>query len=308
MNVTALAGGVGGAKLLVGLDRALAHAGGDLTAVVNTGDDATVYGLHVSPDVDIVTYWLGGRADYARGWGIEGDSFDVVDALAGLGAESWFRLGDRDMATCIYRTERLRGGATLSSVTDDIRRRLGVDARILPMSDDPVRTIIECADGRTLEFQEWFVRERCEPTVSGVRFAGLADAKPAPGVLDAITHADVVVVCPSNPIVSIGPILSLTGVRDALRAHPRVAAVSPLVNGVPLKGPADKLLDAAGERVSAAGVAAMYADFCTTFAVDASDTTPGSEVEGLGMDCIKLDTLMVTHDVAEALARSLLEG
>jgi LPPG:FO 2-phospho-L-lactate transferase len=306
VNVTALAGGVGGAKLLVGLARALEGAGA-LTAVVNTGDDTSVYGLHVSPDVDIVTYWLGGRADYARGWGVAGDTFTVVDELARLGAESWFRLGDRDMATCIYRTERLRAGATLSAVTDDIARRLGVTARVMPMSDDPVRTLIECSDNRTLEFQEWFVRERCEPAVSGVRFAGLQDAKPAPGVLDAIAHADLVVVCPSNPIVSIGPILSLTGVRDALRAHRRVVAVSPLINGVPLKGPADKLLAAAGHDVSAAGVAAMYADFCNVFVVDATDATPAADVAAHGIGCVQLDTVMVTHDVAERLARSLLE-
>lgn len=306
MNVTALAGGVGGAKLLVGLARALARDG-RLTAVVNTGDDASVYGLHVSPDVDIVTYWLAGRADYERGWGIAGDTFAVVDALAGLGAESWFRLGDRDMATCIYRTERLRAGATLSGVTDDIRRRLGVAARVLPMSDDPVRTAIECADGRTLEFQEWFVREACEPRVARVGFAGLDDAKPAPGVTDSIAQADAVVLCPSNPIVSIGPIVALPGVRAALRAHPRVLAVSPLVNGAPIKGPADKLMAATGHDVSAAGVAALYSDFCDVFVADSSELAPAEEIAAAGPRCVKLGTLMTDHRAAERLARALLE-
>jgi LPPG:FO 2-phospho-L-lactate transferase len=305
VKVTALAGGVGGAKLLVGLKRAL-DDDGELTAVVNTGDDSTIYGLHVSPDVDIVTYWLAGRADYERGWGIAGDSSEVVDALARLGAEAWFRLGDRDMATCIYRTERLKDGATLSAVTDDIRRRLGIAARVIPMSDDPVRTIIDCADGRVLEFQEWFVRERCEPSVAEVRFAGMADAKPAPGVIDALEAADVIVICPSNPIVSIGPILSLPGVRAALRAHPRVVAVSPLVNGAPLKGPADKLMGAVGEDVSAAGVAAMYGDFCDAFVVDATETADERSITSPGMRGVKLDTLMTTHDVSERLARELL--
>jgi LPPG:FO 2-phospho-L-lactate transferase len=305
VNVTALAGGVGGAKLLVGLSRAL-EGSGELTTVVNTGDDCTIYGLHVSPDVDIVTYWLAGRADYERGWGLAGDTFEVVDALGRLGADSWFRLGDRDMATCVYRTDRLRSGATLTSVTDDIRRRLSVAARILPMTDDPVRTMIDCTDGRTLEFQEWFVRERCEPSVAQVRFAGLADAKPAPGVIDAIAQAELVVVCPSNPIVSIGPIVSLPGVRDALRAHPRVAAVSPLINGVPLKGPADKLLAATGHDVGAAGVASMYSDFCDAFVVDATDSTAEEDVTGPGIRCVRLDTLMTTHAVSERLARSLL--
>ena len=304
MNVTALAGGVGGAKLLVGLARALAGTG-RLTAVVNTGDDSVIYGLHVSPDVDIVTYWLAGVADFERGWGIQGDTFRVVDALAELGAESWFRLGDADMATCLYRTDRLRSGASLSIVTDDIRRRLDVDARVLPMSDDPVRTMIECEDGRTLEFQEWFVRERCEPAVAQVRFGGLADAKPAPGVIEAIEHADLVVLCPSNPIVSIGPIVSLPGVRHALRQHRRVVAVSPLIDGLPLKGPADKLLRAAGEEISAAGVAAMYADFCDTFVIDAADSTAEDEITARGTRCVKLDTVMTTHDVSERLARSI---
>jgi LPPG:FO 2-phospho-L-lactate transferase len=175
------------------------------------------------------------------------------------------------------------------------------------MSDDPVRTSIECADGAILEFQEWFVRERCEPAVARVHLAGIDDAKPAPGVIDSIEHADAVIVCPSNPIVSIGPILALFGVRDALRRHPRVIAISPLVNGAPLKGPADKLLDAAGEDVSAAGVAALYADFCDTFVVDASDLTAEEDVAARGPRCVKLDTLMTTHDVSGRLAHSLLE-
>lgn len=306
MKVTALAGGVGGAKLLVGLARALDE--GALTAVVNTGDDAVIYGLHVSPDVDIVTYWLAGRADTERGWGLKGDTFRVVDALGELGAESWFRLGDADMATCIYRTERLRSGASLSAVTDEIRRRLGVDARVIPMSDDAVGTIVECTDGRTLEFQEWFVKERCEPAVSEIAFDGIDDAKPAPGVLDALHDADAVVLCPSNPVVSIGPILALPGVREALRSHPRVIAVSPLINGAPLKGPADKLLAAVGEGAGAAGVAAMYADFCDAFVVDATDAVDGAEVEARGPLCLRLDTIMTDHDASERLARALLSA
>jgi LPPG:FO 2-phospho-L-lactate transferase len=304
VKVTALAGGVGGAKLLVGLARALGD--GDLTAVVNTGDDSVVYGLYVSPDVDIVTYWLAGLADTERGWGLEGDTFEVVDALGDLGVPSWFRLGDRDMATCLHRTERLGSGATLSGVGDEIRRLLGVGARVIPMSDDPVRTTIECSDGRVMEFQEWFVKERCEPAVADVRLAGIEDAKPAPGVLDALRDADVVVLCPSNPVVSIGPILSLPGVRQVLREHERVSAVSPLVNGVPLKGPADKLLAATGSDVGAAGIAALYADFCDTFVIDVTDSTTEVEIEGLGPRCLRLDTIMTDHDASERLARALL--
>jgi LPPG:FO 2-phospho-L-lactate transferase len=306
VKITALAGGVGGAKLLVGLARVI--DANDLTAIVNTGDDATVYGLHVSPDVDIVTYWLAGVADTQRGWGLEGDTFTVVDALKNIGGSNWFRLGDRDMATCLYRTQRLASGLTLSAVTDDIRSALGVSTRVLPMSDDPVRTMIDCSDGRTLEFQEWFVKERCEPDVAGIEFAGLEDAKPGPAVLDAIEAADVVVLCPSNPIVSIGPIVSLPGVRDALAEHPSVIAVSPLINGVPLKGPADKLLAAAGDEVSAAGVAARYADFCDTFVVDSTDATVVAAIEVLGMRSIKVDTVMPDHDASARLARALLES
>jgi LPPG:FO 2-phospho-L-lactate transferase len=290
----------------VGLARVL--DAGDLTAIVNTGDDATVYGLHVSPDVDIVTYWLAGVADTQRGWGLDGDTFTVVEALERIGGTSWFRLGDRDMATCLYRTERLAAGLTLSAVTDDLRRALGVDTRVLPMSDDPVRTMIDCADGRTLEFQEWFVKERCEPDVAGIDFAGLTDAKPGPAVLDAIESADVIVLCPSNPIVSIGPIVSLPGVRDALQAHPLVIAVSPLINGVPLKGPADKLLAASGDDVSATGVAARYAEFCDTFVVDETDATVAGAIEVLGMRCLKLDTIMRDHDASARLARALLDA
>lgn len=303
MKVTALAGGVGGAKLLVGLARAIGAA--ELTAIVNTGDDATMYGLHVSPDVDIVTYWLAGIADTDRGWGIAGDTFNVVDALAAMGADAWFRLGDRDMATCLYRTERLRAGATLSETTDDIRKRLGVGARVLPMSDEAVRTSITTDDGRTLEFQEWFVKERCEPAVVAVAFDGIAGAKPGPDILDALHDADVVVLCPSNPIVSIGPIVALPGVRDALRSHATVVAVSPLINGAALKGPADKLLASLGEDATAAGVAAMYSDFCDTFVIDATDETDAGAIESLGMRCRRLDTIMTDHDVSTRLARAL---
>ena len=305
MKVAALAGGVGGAKLLVGLDRVLDP--GDLTAIVNTGDDAIVYGMHVSPDVDIVTYWLAGMADTERGWGLRDDTFTVVEAIERLGGPAWFRLGDRDMATCIHRTRRLASGLTLGAAADEIRRALGVRATVLPMSDDAVRTTVECSDGRRLEFQEWFVMERCEPDVARVVFEGLADAKPGPGVIDALERADVVVVCPSNPIVSIGPILELPGVRDALRAHPRVVAVSPLINGSPLKGPADKLLAAAGDEVSAAGVAARYADFCDVFAIDSTDATPPVAIETLGMGCMKTDTVMTDHDASARLARALLD-
>ena len=304
MNVTALAGGVGGSKLLVGLQDAL--PAGDLTAIVNTADDATIYGVHVSPDVDIVTYWLSDRADTARGWGIEGDSFNLVAGLGRLGVDTWFQLGDADFATCVFRTDRLGEGATLSAVTDEIRRSLDVPTRILPMTDDPVRTRIVTDDGRTLEFQEYFVKERQEPEVREVRFAGIADAKPAPGVVDAITEADTVILCPSNPVVSLAPILALIGVRDALRDHPRVLAVTPIVRGRALKGPADRLLPTVGAEVSASGVANLYADLCDIFVVDASDAEEADLIEA-PIRAVVEDTLMTDRSASLRVARALLE-
>ena len=304
VKVTALAGGVGGAKLLVGLDRAV---GTDLTAIVNTGDDARLYGVHVSPDVDIVTYWLSGLADTERGWGIRGDSFEVVDALARLGHESWFRLGDRDFATCIYRTERLENGESLSAITEHIRKTLGVRPAILPMTDARVATMVRTSDGRLLDFQEYFVKERTEPDVIEVSFDGIEGAVPAPGVLDSIASADVVVLCPSNPIVSIGPIVGLAGVRAALRRHPRVVGVSPIVRGAALKGPADRLLRSLGAQASASGVAEMYADFCDAFVVDASDEEELAKVEAAGMTAFAYDTIMRDLDSSERLALFLVD-
>ena len=304
MTVTALAGGVGGSKLLVGLQDAL--PAGDLTAIVNTADDATIYGVHVSPDVDIVTYWLSDRADTARGWGIEGDSFNLVAGLERLGVDTWFQLGDADFATCVFRTGRLGEGATLSAVTDEIRRSLEVPTRILPMTDDPVRTRIVTDDGRTLEFQEYFVKEHQKPEVREVRFAGIADAKPAPGVIEAIGEADTVILCPSNPVVSLAPILALVGVRDALRDHPRVMAVTPIVRGRALKGPADRLLPTVGAEVSASGVAKLYADLCDIFVVDASDAEEADLIEA-PIRAVVEDTLMTDRSASQRVARALLE-
>lgn len=309
MKVTALAGGVGGAKLAVGLQQvasqtARAH---DLSVVVNTADDTVAYGVHVSPDVDIVTYWLAGVADYERGWGLLGDTFVIVEALGRLGAENWFGLGDRDFATCAYRTARLGEGATFTTIADEIRRALGVAPRVLPMSDDVVRTIVHTADGRTLSFQEYFVKERHEPAIRHIEITGVADAKPAPGVLDAIHEADVVVLCPSNPFVSIGPILGLQGVRAALVDHPRVVAVSPIINGAALKGPADRMLAALGVPVSASGVASLYADLCDEFVIDATDEDQAAPVEALGVQPVILDTVMSDNGASKSLASAILD-
>lgn len=302
MRVTALAGGVGGAKLLVGLDRCT----DDLTAVINTADDVEIYGVHVSPDVDICTYWLAGIADIDRGWGIAGDTFNLVDAWGALGADNWFSLGDRDFATCLYRMQRLAEGLTPTAVTDEIRRALGVRARLMPMSDQPVRTKVQTTDGRTLGFQEYFVKERQEPPIAEIRFSGIADAKPGPEVLGAIRAADVVILCPSNPSVSIGPILALPEVRPTLEEHPRVIAVSPIVQRAALKGPADKMLQAAGIEVSATGVASLYRDFVDIFVIDARDEHEAVDIEAMGLEVIVTDTIMTDHDASERLAGALL--
>jgi LPPG:FO 2-phospho-L-lactate transferase len=290
---------------MVGLQRAVAAE--DLTAIVNTGDDATVYGVAVSPDVDIVTYWLAGIADRARGWGLVGDTFTVVDALDRLGAESWFRLGDNDFATCLYRTQRVRQGAPPSVVADEVRRALGVRARVLPMTDDSVRTIVECADGRSLGFQEYFVRERTKPEVTGLHFEGLEEAQPAPGVLHALRHAESVVVCPSNPHLSIAPILALPGIAQALADHPCVIAVSPIVGGRALKGPADRLLRSLGGHSDAAAVAALYAGFCDIFVVDERDRAEAAKIERHGMSAVALDTIMTDEDASARLASQILQ-
>ena len=289
--------------MLVGLQRVV---GEDLTAIVNTGDDTVIYGVHVSPDIDIVTYWLAGIADESRGWGILDDTFDVIGGFAALGVETWFSLGDRDMATCLYRTERLAAGAALSEITDDIRTRLGVGARVLPMTDGEVATRIVTADGRTLEFQEYFVKEKCAPEVAEIRFAGIASASPTDGVIAAIENADRVIVCPSNPLLSVGPILALKGVRAALRAHPHVIAVSPIVAGVALRGPADRLLRSSGRDASASAVATMYEDFVDAFVIDESDHDEAPKIEAMGIDAIVTRTVMSDRRVSEDLARTLL--
>jgi LPPG:FO 2-phospho-L-lactate transferase len=304
VEVVGIAGGVGAAKLLVGLQRLV---GDRLAAIVNTGDDAEIYGLHVAPDVDIVTYWLSGIADTERGWGIAGDRFAVLEALGSLGEETWFRLGDRDLATCLYRTKLLQSGHPLSAVTKRIARSLGVSARVVPMSDDAVRTRLVTTDGRTLDFQEYFVREQTLPEVAEVHYIGAQDASPSPEVLEAIASASRVVVCPSNPMLSVGPVLAVPGIRDALARHPLVIAVSPIVHGAALKGPADRILKSMGYEPSAVTVASLYADFVDVFVHDSSDAALGPEIEELGILAVALDTMMDDHGASERLAKELLK-
>jgi LPPG:FO 2-phospho-L-lactate transferase len=269
MRVVTLAGGTGAAKLLRGLATCVPPR--DLTVIGNTGDDTEVWGLHISPDLDTVSYALAGLLDVERGWGLAGETFNCLAAMAAHGADTWFNLGDRDLATHLTRTWALRDGHPLSTVTARLAADLGVGARILPMSDAPVRTMIRTPGGR-LTFQEYFVREKALVEVVGVDYEGAASARPAPGVVEAIRAADVVVVCPSNPVTSVGPILAVPGIVDALRATPApVVAVSPIVGGAAVSGPAGALMQARGFAVSPLGVAQAYAPWLRRLLIDPRD-------------------------------------
>jgi LPPG:FO 2-phospho-L-lactate transferase len=307
--LAALAGGVGAARFLSGLQRAVPPA--EIVAVVNTADDEEFHGLYVSPDLDSVTYTLAGASNSVQGWGLEGETFATLEALQRYKSDAWFRLGDKDLATHLYRSERLRAGARLSEVTAEISRAWGLEARLLPMTDDPVRTRITVRDPdgrlRVLKMQEWFVRERAEPEVVQVDFAGADAAAPAAGVLDALELAGTILVCPSNPVISIGPILAVPGLRAALRARrDRVVAVSPIVGGAPVKGPADRLMGPLGIEVSCVGVARAYAEFCGTLVIDAVDADLAPAVEAAGVRAVVTDTMMRSPEVAADLARHAL--
>ncbi len=304
MRVVAIAGGTGAAKLLRGL-AALPDAR-DLTVVGNTGDDTEIWGLHVSPDLDTVTYALAGRLDTGRGWGLAGETFRCLEAMGDLGAETWFNLGDRDLATHIARTRALRAGAPLSAVTAELARRLGVAARVLPMSDDPVRTRVRTPDG-WLSFQEYFVREKAQVQVLDVEYAGAGAARPAPGVLEAIRDAERVVVCPSNPVTSVGPVLAVPGLTDALAAtRARVVAVSPIVGGAAVSGPAGELMRARGLAVSPLGVAGAYAPWLDALVLDRRDAACVGELAKLGVRAVPGEILMTDGQREVALARVVL--
>ena len=309
--IVALAGGVGAARFLRGLVRVVDAA--SVTVVVNTADDDRFHGLAVSPDLDTVTYTLAGAEHPEQGWGLAGETFGVMDALERYGTATWFRLGDRDLATHLYRSQRLVAGATLTEVTAEIAAAWGVEPRLLPMSDDRVATRVSVRhpDGRTAELamQEWFVRERCEPAVVAVDFAGAATARPGPEVLEAIAGADTILVCPSNPVISIGPILAVPGIRDALVARrDRVVGVSPIIAGAPVKGPADRLMDPLGIEVSCVGGARAYREFCGTLVIDSTDAARRAEVEATGLHAVVADTLMTDARIAAALAQHTLDA
>jgi LPPG:FO 2-phospho-L-lactate transferase len=309
--IVALAGGVGAARFLRGLVQVIDPV--DLTVIVNTGDDDRFHGLPVSPDLDTVTYTLAGAENVEQGWGLAGETFAAMDALDRYGIDTWFRLGDRDLATHIYRAERFRAGAPLSTVTAEIAAAWGLRFRMLPMSDDRVATRIELADPGSgpavVAMQEWFVHQRANSLVKAVTFAGAATASPAPGVLEAIRDADRIVICPSNPIISIGPIRALPAIEAALQARrDDVVAVSPIIAGATVKGPADRLLRALDYDVSCVGVARAYAPVCGTLVIDEQDAARAAEIEALGMRVVITDTLMRDARIAAALAQRALDA
>jgi LPPG:FO 2-phospho-L-lactate transferase len=306
--LVALAGGVGAARFLRGLIRV--HPPSELTVIVNTGDDLRLHGLHISPDLDSVAYTLAGLGDEERGWGLAGETWNVMQALVRLDEPGWFALGDRDIATHLLRTRLLAEGTPLSAVTEELGARLGVPVRLLPMTDDRVQTRVEVdgPDGpQDLGFQQWWVGRGAADPVRSVRLAGIERARPAPGLLEAIGAAEGVVLCPSNPVVSIAPILAVPGVREAVEAHPgRKVAVSPIVGGAPVRGMADRLLPAWGVEVSARGVAGLYAGLVDAFVLDQVDAGQAADVARLGLEPVVAPTLMHTVEDAAALAKVVL--
>lgn len=303
-KVVCLSGGVGGAKLLQGLVRVLPHE--NITIIVNTGDDISRYGLCVSPDPDIVMYTLAGIVDEEKGWGIRSDTFNCLDMLQKYGLETWFKLGDRDLATHIYRTQLMRSGLSHEQATQKLCSALKLGVKILPMTNDKVVPII-VTDSGEMNFEEYLVKRGARDRVLDVIFEGAEGSHPAPGVIQCITEADAVVICPSNPIVSIGPILAVSGIRDALRkTEAKVAAISPIVAGVTIKGPADKLMRGLGLEVSAYSVALLYRDFLDVFILDEIDMKEKESIEGLNVKAFTTNTIMRTLEDKIKLAELVL--
>jgi LPPG:FO 2-phospho-L-lactate transferase len=301
--ITVLAGGVGASRFLQGLYQVEDPA--SISVISNTGDDVEMFGLHVSPDTDIVLYALAGAVNPETGWGLTGDTFAVVDQLQRFGYERWFNLGDRDLAMAIHRTRLLHEGAPMHEIVAGLARAWGLDCTVLPMTNEPVRTMITGPEGE-LAFQEYMVRLRTELDVRSIRFAGIEQAKPAPGVIDALSGAEAVILAPSNPFVSIGPILAVAGVRDALEQTKAVrVAISPIIAGQVVKGPAAKMMTTLGYEVSALGVAKIYDGLVDLFVLDEQDRALAPRVEALGMRVLVTDTMMTSMERKAELARDV---
>lgn len=305
--ITALAGGVGAARLLRGLIEVVPPA--EVTAIVNVGDDTDLHGLHISPDLDTVLYTLADAVNPETGWGLTGETWRVMESLGRLGGITWFNLGDQDLATHLFRTQRLSEGAPLGTVTAELADRFGVAVSMLPATDDPLRTRLLLDDGREVGFQEYFVKLRHDVAVRQVSFDGAPTARPGPGVLEAIAAADTVVLCPSNPVVSIDPLLAVPGVRTALAdRRDAIVGVSPIVAGAALKGPADRLLVEMGFESSVVGVARWYAPWVATLVIDVADADLAPAVEAEGVRCIVAPTIMSDVSRAADLARVVLDA
>ena len=301
MNITTLAGGVGAARFLEGLIQIVRQE--DITVISNTGDDEDFFGLRVSPDIDIVIYTLAGAINTETGWGLAGETFRALEALGRFGYETWFGLGDGDLATHVHRTNMLHNGATLSQATRSIAEAFGLRLTLLPVSDDRIRTIVETTAGETLAFQEYFVKRRTEDEVRAVRFDGIDTAQPAPGVLEAIANADIIAIAPSNPVVSIGPLLAVNGVREALRTtRAKVVGVSPIIGGKTIKGPADRMMASLGMTPTATGIAEEYRDFLDVLVIDEEDRALADAVAATGVRPIVAQTIMRGPAEKRALA------
>ncbi len=304
-SITCLAGGVGAARFLEGL--ALVVPPERITVIVNTADDLQYLGLHVSPDIDSVTYALAGMADVEKGWGIQQDTYNCLEQLGKYSAETWFRIGDRDFATHLLRTAFLQQGFTLSEVTEKMRSTLGVKVAIIPMTDDPVATKIKTPDG-TLEFQEYFVKRRFQDKVVDVTYQGASNATPAPGVLSAIDKTELIILCPSNPILSIGPILALPDIRKAVaKTHAKIVGISPIVGGRSIKGPLDRMMENLSLEVSPFGVAQLYKGLMRGFVIDEVDQSISPRIEEIGMKVISTRTIMDSKEAKVRLAEETLK-
>jgi LPPG:FO 2-phospho-L-lactate transferase len=302
---TVLAGGVGAARFLAGLVQVVDPS--SVTAVVNVGDDTVLHGLHISPDIDTVTYTLAGAINPETGWGLRDETWQAMATLEQYGGPAWFRLGDRDLGTHLYRTGRLLEGASLSTVTAEIAAAWDLEVRLLPATDDPLRTMITISGEGEVGFQDYFVGRQHSVVVTALRFDGADRASSAPGVLDAIETAETIVIAPSNPLVSIGPVLAVAGIHDAVRAaRDRTVAISPIVAGAALKGPADRMLRELGHEATVVGIANLYADIASVLVIDEADAGSAAEVEAAGIRCVVVPTIMSSPAAAAALATATL--
>lgn len=304
--ICVLAGGVGAARLLNGLKDVLPSE--EITAVINTGDDAIMHGLYICPDIDTVTYTLAGVNNVETGWGLQGETWVAMESLKKLGGETWFNLGDKDLATHLYRTARLSEGVGLKEITKEIASAMGISVNLLPMTEDRVETMVTLLEsGDEISFQEYFVKHRHEVPISSVRFNGSQQAQATHGVIDAIREAEVVIIAPSNPLVSIAPIFSISEISNALKERKEdVVAVSPIVAGSALKGPADRLLNELGYEASVEGVAKYYQDWINTLIIDKADFDSVENIESLGINCVSTETVMSDPQIAASLGSTLL--